>query len=79
MSVTWNLVSDRARRIPERVFKIHEQCTPAMKFTCAAVTEFAAPGAESQPPLRQFIQHVGVVRNFVAEFIYRDKAGYEIF
>jgi hypothetical protein len=73
MSVTWNLVSDRARRIPERVLKIHERSALAMKFKCVAVSEIAARAAETLPPLLYFIQHVGVARNFDVEISYRSK------
>jgi hypothetical protein len=47
MSVTWNLVSDRARRIPARFFKIHKRNARAMKFTRTAATEQGATGAEA--------------------------------
>jgi hypothetical protein len=71
MSVTRNLVSDRARRIPERVFKIHERCAPAMKFTTVAVTEIVARVPGGLRLLRYFAQHVGVVRNFDVETVYQ--------
>ena len=67
MSVPRNLVSDRARRIPERVFKIHERSALAMNFTAAAVTEIVASVAGVLRLLRYFTQHVGVVRNFDVE------------
>jgi hypothetical protein len=68
MSATRNLVSDRARRIPARVFKIHEQGALAMNFTIAAVREINVCVASATPLRRYFIQHVGVARNFDAEF-----------
>jgi hypothetical protein len=71
MSATRNLVSDRARRIPARVFKIHEQGALAMNFTTAAVTEIIGCVALATPPPRYFIQRVGVARNFVAEFVWQ--------
>ena len=58
MSVTRNLVSDRARRIPARVFKIHEQGALAMNFTTAAVTEIIGCVALATPRRRYFIQRV---------------------
>jgi hypothetical protein len=69
MSATRNLVFDRARRIPSRVFKIHEQSAPAMKFTYAAVTGIVAGVATGATRPQYFIQHVGVARNFDAEFV----------
>jgi hypothetical protein len=74
MSVPRNLVSDRARRIPERVFKIHERCALAMKFTTAAVTEIVASVAGRLWLLRYSTQHVGVVQNFDVEISYQGKA-----
>jgi hypothetical protein len=68
MSATRNLVSDRARRIPARVFTIHEQDAPAMNFTIVAVTEIIVCVVAATPLRRYFIQHVGVARNFDAEF-----------
>jgi hypothetical protein len=68
MSATRNLVFERARRIPARVFKIHEQSAPAMKFTFAAVTGIVACVATAATRQRYFIQHVGVARNFDIEF-----------
>jgi hypothetical protein len=68
MSATRNLVSDRARRIPARVFKIHEQSALAMKFTSAAVRETVGCVAAATTLQRHFIQHVGVARNFEVEF-----------
>jgi len=47
MSVTWILVSDRARRIPARFFKIHKRNARAMKFTWTAATEQGATSAET--------------------------------
>jgi hypothetical protein len=70
MSATRNLVSDHARRIPARVFKIHEQGALAMKFTIAAVTEIVVCDALATLLRRYFIQHVGVARNFDAEFVW---------
>jgi hypothetical protein len=69
MSATRNLVSDHARRIPARVFKIHEQGALAMNFTTVAVTEIIVCVVSATPPRRYFIQRVGVARNFVAEFV----------
>jgi hypothetical protein len=69
MSATRNLVSDHARRIPARVFKIHEQGALAMNFTTAAVTEIIVCVVTATPLHRCFIQHVGVARNFDAEFV----------
>jgi hypothetical protein len=46
MSVTWNLVSDRTRRIPARFFKIHKQNARAMKFSWTAATEEAVTSGE---------------------------------
>lgn len=77
MSVTWNLVSDRARRIPERVLKIHERSALAMKFKYRAVTKTVVRAAEMRQPLLYFIQHVGVARNFDAEISYRRKGRYK--
>jgi hypothetical protein len=79
MSIIRNLVSDHARRIPARVLKIHERCALAMKFTCAAVTEFGVCIAEAVPLRRCFIQHVGVARNFDAEIIREGCASGKIF
>lgn len=79
MSIIRNLVSDRARRIPARVLKIHERCALAMKFTCAAVTESGVRTAEAAPLRRFFIQHVGVARNFDAEFVLECYASKKIF
>jgi hypothetical protein len=59
-----NLVSERARRIPARVFKIHEQSAPAIGFTGVAVRENAIPSTATAKVLWYFIQGVGVVRNF---------------
>jgi len=39
MSVTWNLVSDRARRIPARFFKIHKRNARAMNLKRTTTTE----------------------------------------
>jgi hypothetical protein len=47
MSVTWNLVSDRARRIPARFFKIHKQNARAMKFKRTVATEQGATSADT--------------------------------
>jgi hypothetical protein len=47
MSVTWNLVSDRARRIPARFFKIHKRNARAMKFKRTAATEQGVTSAET--------------------------------
>jgi hypothetical protein len=47
MSVTWNLVSDRARRIATRFFKIHKQNARAMKFKRTTATEEGATGTEA--------------------------------
>jgi hypothetical protein len=62
MSVTWNLVSDHARRIPVRVFKIHKQSTPAMKFTFMAVSEITIRVGVAVTPRLCLLQHVGVAR-----------------
>jgi hypothetical protein len=75
MSATRNLVSDHARRIPARVFKIHEQGALAMDFTIAAVTEMIVCVALATLLRRYFIQHVGVVRNFDAEFVWQGSIG----
>ena len=69
MSATRNLVSDHARRTPARVFKIHEQGALAMNFTTVAVREIIECVARATLPRRYFIQHVGVARNFDAEFL----------
>jgi hypothetical protein len=79
MSVTRNLVSDRARRIPERVFKIHERSALAMKFTIGAVTEIVVRVAGGLRLLRYFTQHVGVVRNFAVEIDYQGNVRSKIF
>jgi hypothetical protein len=79
MSATRNLVSDHARRIPARVFKIHEQGALAMDFTIAAVTEVVVCVATATPLRRYFIQHVGVARNFDAEFVWRGSTRKKIF
>ena len=79
MSATGNLVSDHARRIPARVFKIHEQGALAMYFTIVAVTEIIVCVAAATPLRRYFIQHVGVVRNFDAEFVWRRSMSRKIF
>jgi hypothetical protein len=71
MSATRNLVSDRARRIPARVFKIHEQGTLAMNFTTAAVREIIVCVALATLPRRSFIQHVGLAQNFDAEIVWQ--------
>jgi hypothetical protein len=47
MSVTWNLVSDRARRIPARFFKIHKRNARAMNFKRTTTTEERATCAET--------------------------------
>ncbi len=69
MSMTWNRVSERARRIPVRVFKIHERSALAMKFTCVAVIEIVVRGADATQLPRYSTQHVGVARNFEREII----------
>jgi len=69
MSVARNLVSERARRIPVRVFKIHKRNAVAMKFTYEAAIETVVRVAKATVLLRCFIQHVGVVRNFDVDFI----------
>ena len=79
MSATRNLVSDHARRIPARVFKIHEQGALAMNFTIAAVIEIIGCVVSATPLRRYFIQHVGVARNFDAEFIWRGSKRKKIF
>src|SRR5262249_58348466 len=79
MSVTWNLVSECARRIPVRVFKIHKQSGPATKFTFVAVREntICAPVALTQ----RFrpIQRVGVAHNFDAENPWRHQKNAKLF
>jgi len=62
-----NLVSERARRIPERVFKIHERGAPAISFTLVAVRENATGIARTATVLWYYIQGVGVAQNFAAE------------
>jgi hypothetical protein len=47
MSVTWNLVSDRARRIPARFFKIHKRNARAMNFQRTTTTEERATCIET--------------------------------
>jgi len=47
MSVTWILVSDRARRIPARFFKIHKRNARAMNFKRTTTTEERATGTET--------------------------------
>ena len=60
MSVTWNLVYDRARRIPVRVFKIHKRCMPAMKFTLVAVCQATIRTGVAVAPRSCSAQHVGL-------------------
>ena len=69
MSVARNLVSERARRIPVRVFKIHKRNAVAMKFTYMAAIETAVRVAGATGLVRYFIQHVGVARNYDVNFI----------
>jgi hypothetical protein len=47
MSMTWNLVSDRARRIPTRFFKIHKRKARATSFKRPATTEEGGTCAET--------------------------------
>lgn len=79
MSATRNLVSDHARGIPARVFKIHEQGALAMNFTIAAVTEIVGCVVTATPLRSYFTQHVGVARNFDAEFVWRTAISRKIF
>jgi hypothetical protein len=79
MSATGDLVSDHVRRIPARVFKIHKQSALAMNFTIAAVREIIVCVVAATPLRRYFIQHVGVARNFDAEFVWRGSMRQKIF
>ncbi len=62
-----NLVSERARRIPGRVFKIHERGGPAIGFKRVAVRENAIGIIGTAKVLWYYMQGVGVVQNFGAE------------
>lgn len=79
MSATRNLVSDHVRRIPARVFKIHKQNALAMNFTIVAVREVVVCVVAATPLQLYFIQHVGVVRNFDTEFVWRGCTREKIF
>jgi len=74
-----NLVSERARRIPERVFTIHEQDAAAISFTLVAVRENATGVAGTGKVLWYFIQGVGVAQNFGAEIRPMQGVGDKIF
>jgi len=68
MSMTWNLVSDRARRIPVRVFKIHKQNALAMKFTFVAVSKTTIRVGVAVTTRLCITQRVGVARISTLKF-----------